>query len=154
MSKAMEHPTKQTKRERQRAAAEEREAARRRQAQRRTLAYGLGGAGLIAVVVLAVFAFMGDGDAGADAVLPSRPDQVSTSGEPRSEPLAAGDLVPDFSAPGIGGGIVGWSDVAGGPVVLSVWAPWCPHCQVELPIVNRVMQDFPGVELVTVVTAI
>jgi thiol-disulfide isomerase/thioredoxin len=155
MSKALEHPTKQTKRERQRAAAEEREAVRRRRAQRRTLAYGLGGAGLIAAVVLAVFAFMGgDGDAGADRVLPSRPDQVSTSGEPRSEPLAAGDPVPEFSAPGIGGGTVGWSDVAGGPAVLSVWAPWCPHCQVELPIVNRVMQDFPGVEFVTVVTSI
>jgi thiol-disulfide isomerase/thioredoxin len=156
MSKAMEHPTKQTRRQRQRVAAEAREAARRRQAQRRTLAYTLGGAGLIAIVVLAVFAFMGGGggDAGTDRVLPSRPDQVSSSGDPRAEPLAPGDLVPDFSAPGIGGGTVAWSDFAGDPVVMSVWAPWCPHCQVELPIVSRVMQDYPGVAFVTVVTSI
>lgn len=145
---------KLTKRERQRAAAEARTSARKRQEQRRTLAYVLGGVALIAVVVLAVFAFTGGEEPAAGGVEPSASADVSTSGSPRTSPLEVGDAVPDFSAPGIGGGDVSWSDFDGSPAVLSVWAPWCPHCQVELPLLSQVMQDFPDVSFVTVVTAI
>jgi thiol-disulfide isomerase/thioredoxin len=152
MAKAM--PTKkQTKNERRRAAAEAREAARRRQARRRTLGYALGGVALIAVVVLGVVAFMG-GDQADGGVTLSAPADVTTTGGPRSEPLGAGEAVPEFSAPAIGGATVDWADYEGQPVVLSVWAPWCPHCQVELPLVNRVMADYPDVRFVTIVTAI
>ncbi len=166
MAKAMEHknPTKQ---ERRRAAAEAREAARKRQAQRRTLGYVLGGVALIAVVVLTVLALMGGGDDGAGAVRiqPVAAGQVSTSGSARTEPLAAGETAPSFSAPGFrvvadadsGDLVVQRQPVAwepGGPTVISVWAPWCPHCQVELPVLSRVMQDFPNVDFVTVVTSI
>lgn len=62
--------------------------------------------------------------------------------------------MPGFSAPGVGGGTVSWADYDGTPTVLSVWAPWCPHCQVELPVIDRVMSGFPGVAFVTVVTSI
>ncbi len=144
---------KQGKRERQRAAAEARNAARRRRAQRRTLAYGLGAAAIVAVVALAVFTLAGDGGT-SDGVGPSRTAEVSTSGPARTEPLAPGDAVPEYSAPAIGGGTTNWSDSAGSPRVLSVWAPWCPHCQVELPLLNRIMPDYPAVSWVTVVTAI
>jgi thiol-disulfide isomerase/thioredoxin len=154
MAKAME-TKKQTKLERRRAAAEAREAARRRQARRRTLGYALGGVALIAVVVLVVFASMGgEPEEGSDAVRLSQPGQVSIAGDARSEPIGAGEVVPDFSAPAVGGGSIDWSAFEGSPVVLPVWAPWCSHCQVELPLLDRVMQDYPGVELVTIVTAI
>lgn len=143
--------SKRAKRDRQRVAAEERAAARRKQQQRRTLGYVLGGIALIGVVVLGVVALMGDGDGG---VGPSGAGQVSVSGPPRAEPLASGEAIPDFSAPGIGGGTVSWGDFLGKPVVLPVWAPWCSHCQAELPVLDRVMQGFPDVGYVTIVTSI
>jgi thiol-disulfide isomerase/thioredoxin len=144
---------RQTKNERRRAAAEVRESARRRQARRRTLGYALGGIALVVVVVLGVVAFMG-GSGGDDDVQLSQPSEVTTRGEPRSVPIPAGDAVPDFSAPAIGGGRIDWADYEGRPVVLPVWAPWCVHCQAELPVLNSVMQDYPNVEMVTIVTGI
>jgi peroxiredoxin len=68
--------------------------------------------------------------------------------------LAAGDQVPDFSAPGLDGGTVSWSDVEGSPAVLVVWASWCPHCQAELPVLVPATQARGDIELVSVTTAI
>lgn len=140
-----------TKRERQRAAAEARAVARRRQQQRTTLAWVLGGMALIAVVVVGVIALMGGG---GDDAGPSASGRVSVEGAARSQPLGPGDAVPGFTAPAIGGGSVEWADFAGRPAVIPVWAPWCPHCQVELPVVDRVMEEFPDVAFLTIVTAI
>lgn len=148
----MVNTAKQTKRDRQRERAEVRAAARRKAEQQKRLRVVLGGTALVALVALAVFALMsGSGDQGAG---PSTSAQVSASGPPRTEQLAPGEVVPAFSAPGLSGGSVSWGDFAGGPAVLSVWAPWCSHCQVELPILDDVMREFPGVGFVTVVTAI
>jgi thiol-disulfide isomerase/thioredoxin len=153
MAKAMENAKKQTRRDRQRAAAEARQAARRREQQRRTLAYALGGLALIGIVVLAVFAFMGD-DGGQDAVEPSPPGTVSADPAGPRDLLAPGEAVPEFSAPGIDGGVVRWSDHAGAPAVITIWAPWCSHCQAELPVLARVMEDNPDVTFLTIVTSI
>jgi len=113
----------------------------------------LGGVALVAVVVLGVVAFMSGGE--EKGAGPAATGQVTAAGPARTEPLAAGDVVPDFSAPGLsGGGTVGWADYAGAPAVLSIWAPWCPHCQVELPVLDRVMREFPEVGFVTVVTSV
>ena len=133
--------TKLTKRERQRAATEARAAIRRKRQQRRTLGLVLGGLALAVALVVGFLAVQGaDGGAG-----PASADAVSVSGPPRSEPLGRGrTLIPQFAAPGLAGGRVDWSDYAGKPAVLSVWAPWCPHCQVELPILDRVMKEFPA----------
>jgi len=143
---------KQSKRVRQRERAEARAAARRHQEQRRRLAIVLGGLALVAVVVLAVMALSSRSE--EEGAGPSTTTQVTAGGGPRTEPLAVGEAVPDFSAPGLAGGTVAWSDYAGEPAVLSVWAPWCPHCQVELPVLDSVMREFPGVGFVTVVTSI
>jgi|SRR3990172_397969 len=147
----MVNTAKQTKRERQHERAEARAAARHKAEQRRRLQVVLGGLAAVAVVVLAVVALMGSGDEGAG---PSTADQVAAEGPPRTEQLAIGEVVPGFSAPGLDGGSVVWSDYTDAPTVLSVWAPWCPHCQVELPILDDVMREFPAVGFVTVVTAI
>lgn len=154
-----------TKKERRRAAAEARAAAVRRQRQRRMLQLGLGGIGVVAVVALVVVAMLGAGGGGEGTVGPSQPGQVQTSGSPRSSMLAAGDALPSFSAPGFhmersDGGYtvqrerIDLSSYEGGPLVVSIWAPWCPHCQVELPKLSAVMRDYPNVKLLTVVTAI
>jgi peroxiredoxin len=142
---------KQTKRVRQRERAEARAVAQHKAEQRRRLQVVLGGLAAVALVVLAVVALMGGGDKGAG---PSTAEHVSGGGPPRTEQLAIGEVVPGFSAPGLDGSVVAWSGYAGAPAVLSVWAPWCPHCQVELPILDDVMREFPAVGFLTVVTAI
>ena len=140
---------KTTKRERQRAAAEARAATRLKQQQRRTLGRVLGGLGLAAAIVVGFLAVRSDEGAG-----PAPAGAVTVSGPPRAEPLGPGEAIPQFTAPALAGGRVVWSDYLGKPAVLSVWAPWCPHCQAELPILDRVMKEFPDVPLVTIVTAI
>jgi thiol-disulfide isomerase/thioredoxin/uncharacterized membrane protein YphA (DoxX/SURF4 family) len=81
------------------------------------------------------------------------PEQVSVAGQARSAPLPAGSTVPDFSAPALYGGEVSWQAYRGTPTILVVWAAWCPECREQLPLLARVQSDFPGVRLVSVVTA-
>jgi thiol-disulfide isomerase/thioredoxin len=112
----------------------------------------LGVVAIACAIALGVVAFLGgSGDPGAG---PSDRTAVVAAGPARSEPLARGDSVPDFSAPGLHGGTVSWEAFSNQPTLLAVWAPWCPHCQVELPILDRVMRDHPGVGFVTLVTAV
>jgi len=146
------NPEQQSKRDRVRARAEAKRQAERRAQQRRTLGIVLGGVALIAVVVVFVVVLMNDGGEGGGG--PSVSGEVTVEGGPRDAPLEPGDAVPPFTAPELSGGSVDWADYTGEPVVLSVWAPWCPHCQVELPIVDRVMRDYAGVGWVTIVTSI
>lgn len=161
--------TKESKRERQRAAADARALVRKRRAQRRTLAYVLGGCAAIAIAVVVLFALVGEQDdrdqGGSTRISPSRPGEVTVSGPARAEPLERGEAVPAFTSPGIrvvtdlptgeptvrreG---VSWSP--GEPTVISIWAPWCPHCQAELPFLARVAREYPEVSFVTIVTSI
>lgn len=152
--------TKVTKRERRRAFAEARALARRRRARRRTLAWALGGLAIVTAVVLVISAPANR--EGGGAIDPSRPDEVTVTGDPRALPFEPGDLAPSFKAPGfrvatgsepsVTRRSVSWSP--GEPTVLSIWAPWCPHCQVEMPVLARVSREFPDVAFVTVVTSI
>jgi thiol-disulfide isomerase/thioredoxin len=68
-------------------------------------------------------------------------------------PLVAGEPIPEFKAPMMGGGTMTWSSYAGKPAVLAIWASWCPHCQKELPILAAAQAKYPGVQLVSVTTA-
>jgi thiol-disulfide isomerase/thioredoxin len=34
---------------------------------------------------------------------------------------------------------------AGRPVVLNLWASWCPPCRREMPLLSRAQSDYPGV---------
>ncbi len=38
----------------------------------------------------------------------------------------------------------------GKPLVLNIWATWCPPCQREMPVLARAQQKWPGVEVVFV----
>lgn len=154
-----------TKRERRRLKAEQLRAAQRRREQRRTIGYTVGAIAVIAVAV-AVVAGLSGGSGAEGPIRPSAASQVSISGAPRSAMLAVGDPVPAFSAPGFhmeadGGGDftisrsrIDWAEYGGTPTVLSIWAPWCPHCQVELPVLSAAVAKYPDVKLVTVVTSI
>jgi peroxiredoxin len=48
-------------------------------------------------------------------------------------PLAAGDDAPEFSAPVLDGDSLHLASLRGQPVLLNVWATWCPPCREEMP---------------------
>jgi thiol-disulfide isomerase/thioredoxin len=153
-----------TKRERRRRKAEELRAAQHRREQRRTIGYTLAALAVV-VIAVGVIAGVGGGTGGAGGIQPSAQGQISVSGAARSSMFAVGDSIPAFSAPGFhmqdDGGTssvvrerIDWSSYAGSPTVLAVWAPWCPHCQAELPVLSAAVAKDPGVRLVGVVTSI
>lgn len=126
--------------------------------QREALAWTVAAIVLIVAVVAMVW-ISSDGGGSEGASSGANPDvaaagQVQVDGAPRSSPLAQGEPVPGFTAPELNGGTVQWAEYQGSPTVLSVWAPWCPHCQVELPVLARTLADYPDVNLVTIVTAV
>ena len=125
----------------------ERLATERRRAQRRNLAVGLTVAALAAVVAALVF-IGGSGPSTA-----SKPGEVSIT-LAQGHQLSPGESVPAFSAPALHGGTFDWTSVRGKPTVLAVWAPWCPHCQKELPILSEAVARHSGVQMVSVATSI
>ena len=48
---------------------------------------------------------------------------------------------PDFSVEDADGNAVKLSDMAGKPVVLNIWASWCPPCRQEMPEFNKVYEE-------------
>jgi len=107
----------------------------------------LGAIALAVVIIAVVFR-----DGGTPAVSPAGSVSIDRASGP---PIAVGDVVPGWAAPSLtGSGDVRWSDAAGRPTVLAVWAPWCPHCQAELPRLDAALEAYPSVGLVTVATAI
>ena len=108
-------------------------------------------AAVLAVVVLAAM-FLSGGRGDEDGFAPSSAGTVSIErdGGPM---LAAGEAIPDFEAPALNGGTIAWADVEGAPTVLTIWAPWCPHCQVELPRLSAAVDARTGLQLVTITTA-
>lgn len=104
--------------------------------------------GLIALIVVVAIS-LGGGGTGAGKV--SSSSDVKVSGDSLSKGDPTGEMVPSFSAPGLDGKTVSWEP--GQPTVLTVWAAWCPHCQVELPVLEQVKDSYPGVETLSIVTA-
>jgi thiol-disulfide isomerase/thioredoxin len=45
---------------------------------------------------------------------------------------------------------VSLSEYAGRPIVLNLWASWCPPCRREMPVFEQVQADFPNVAFVLV----
>lgn len=43
-------------------------------------------------------------------------------------------------------------DFSGEPMVLNLWAPWCPPCRTEMPDFDTVAGEFPGVRFVGMAT--
>jgi peroxiredoxin len=125
----------------------------RRQRQRRLML--IGGGVLAVALVVGSFALSGgngnDGATGGTSLAPAGAVTIDRASGPQ---LQVGDTVPSFTAPMLGGGTMTWDDYLGTPTVLSIWAPWCPHCQVELPRLSAGVDAHPGVQMVSVTTAI
>jgi peroxiredoxin len=125
----------------------ERQAAARRRTHRRFLGSAILGVALVGVIV--VVATTG----GGSDVRTSSSRAVSIDRASGAQ-LQKGEIVPGFSAPALAGGRVEWSAYRGRPTVLAVWAPWCPHCQAELPRLSAAVAAHPGMMMTSVATAI
>jgi peroxiredoxin len=135
------------------AGARRREEARRKaRTRRRFKAYGMPAAVVAGLLVIAVALSLGGTTTKGAATATTGP--VSVSGSARIAPLEVGERIPDFTATLLGGGTVRWGDYRGTPTVLALWAPWCPHCQKELPVLSSTLKEFAGVRLLTLVTSV
>ncbi len=54
-------------------------------------------------------------------------------------------VLPSFALPSLDGGMVSLAEYRGRPVVINVWATWCPPCRRELPLLAEAARTQPGV---------
>ena len=64
----------------------------------------------------------------------------------------AGQPAPDFTLPASDGKTYSLSQFVGKPVVIEFFAPWCPHCQEDVPMFNELYDAYnsKGVEFLAV----
>jgi cytochrome c biogenesis protein CcmG, thiol:disulfide interchange protein DsbE len=57
---------------------------------------------------------------------------------------------PDFSLGLLGGGNVTLSELRGKPVVINVWASWCPPCRAEMPALEKAYRTYKEMGVVVI----
>jgi thiol-disulfide isomerase/thioredoxin len=142
----MAQRTISTKRERRQKAKRGRLEAERRARRRRALWTWAIPLGVVAVIGLVAVVTTRDG-----GEAPSTSAAVEIAGPLRTSPLQPGEAFPAFSASALGGGEVAWAP--GRASLISIWAPWCPVCQAEMPMIDRVAREFPEVGAISMATA-
>jgi peroxiredoxin len=53
-----------------------------------------------------------------------------------------GDPLPAFVFASLDGDSVALADLAGSPVLLNLWATWCPPCRAEIPFLQTIHEEF------------
>ncbi|WP_116951806.1 redoxin domain-containing protein [Jiangella endophytica] len=109
-----------------------------------------------AIALLAVLAGACGGDAGG-AGTRAAPEEPTSSATTRTvtatttPPVAVSPSpatpVPDqldFVAPAVGGGTFDGASLAGQPAVVWFWAPWCPVCRREAPLIAELAGRYEG----------
>lgn len=56
-------------------------------------------------------------------------------------PARDGEPAPAYAAVELGGDSLSLADLRGQPVLLNVWATWCPPCREEMPALEAVHQE-------------
>lgn len=59
-----------------------------------------------------------------------------------------GATAPDFTVEVIDGGTFTLSEHRGQPVVINLWASWCPPCRAEIPAISAYAEANPGTVVV------
>lgn len=75
----------------------------------------------------------------------SAPAPAPAQGE--GEP-SVGFTAPDFALKTLDGGTLSLSELRGKNVMLNYWASWCIPCMEELPILEKIYQDYQGKDVV------
>jgi peroxiredoxin len=96
-----------------------------------------------AVVVLGVLALVVPtvlpGLVGTPAPPSSSPLPTEDMGESQQrQVLAVGTAAPEFNLRDTEGEAISLESLAGKPVIIAFFAPWCPHCQDEAPRLNEI----------------
>lgn len=112
-------------------------------------------AGLLMATV-AVFLFVGFHDGGTDARMSAdaggRSHSVGIDGAASVPPVAGVGDVPDalwsLTLPAPEGGERAMASWRGRPVVVNFWATWCAPCVEEMPDLDRLQREHPGVQFV------
>jgi thiol-disulfide isomerase/thioredoxin len=86
-------------------------------------------------LITAVVAVLGAGWTWLSAV----PAAETTGGQIPSP--REGFLAPDFTLATLGGESLTLSDFRGGPVIVNLWASWCPPCRAEMPAIQRIYEE-------------
>lgn len=91
-----------------------------------------------------VVALQGGGETDVEAVVREKKKQVREqkvqimTERTKIEPRAA----PEFTVTTLTGGTVSLGDLRGSVVLLDFWATWCVPCRQELPVVQKVFEEF------------
>ena len=78
----------------------------------------------------------------------SRISTISANPGERPASPRQGFAAPDFTLDLLGGGEVTLSDLRGKPIMVNLWASWCPPCRAEMPAIQKVYQDYRDLGLV------
>ena len=78
--------------------------------------------------------------------------RVTSAGMERSAAPHEGFVAPDFTLPSLDGRQVTLSQFRGKGVILVFWVTWCHICQAELPMLQKVYQQYrsQGLEVIAV----
>jgi thiol-disulfide isomerase/thioredoxin len=68
----------------------------------------------------------------------------------RASPFQKHGTLQDFAFKAEGDRSIRLSDFRGRPVLLNLWATWCAPCVEEMPSLDRLQRDFPGVAVVAI----
>lgn len=107
---------------------------------------------LLAAVLLAGCGAEDDGGTAAPTSTPSVTATPTPTPTPSATPSATPSPTPEvevpeelaFTAPTLGGGTFDGASLAGRPAVLWFWAPWCPVCQREAPLIADLAAQYDG----------
>lgn len=58
--------------------------------------------------------------------------------------------LPDLVLSRLDGATIQLADQTGRPLVVNLWATWCPPCRREMPVLDEALQRHPGVQFVLI----
>ena len=69
-------------------------------------------------------------------------DQTGTATAGEIPAPRKGFLAPDFSLQTSDGEMITLSDLRGQPVLINLWATWCPPCRAEMPTIQKLYDEY------------